>query len=422
MALSRRALLRAGAAVPFLAASSLRAQAAPYRVGVGRDPHPHEATVRAIEASGEWPSARVAGNTVIVKPNIVVSATPESGTITHPEVVRAVVERALQDGAREIVIVEASPRGALYGEVGYRYLADLDPRVRLIDLQQQAVTLAPLPGALAYPAVFIAEMLLRPDVVFVSVAKLKTHGDAIATLSMKNLFGLPAVDRYIGTPPYGRFAMHDRGVPLTIVDLNRLRPVDFAVIDGMWGMEGFGPTQGTPVQLDTVLAGRNALAVDRVGLAAMEIPQDAVQHLTYAARAGLGPATADDIVTAGDPLVSKKFSRPPGPPVVEYPRILPTYFRPGAGERCHAVMWYGHQCVRQVEVRRLYHHSTQTDVIAVLRPYAGRPTGHEIVSWDGRDQGGAVVPPGRYAVHVRAYHVTLTGRPADAIGWAAAVA
>jgi uncharacterized protein (DUF362 family) len=57
--------------------------------------------------------------------------------------------------------------------------------------------------------------VMRPDVVFVSAAKLKTHGAAGMTLSLKNLLGLPP---------------HDRSVPQTIVDLNCLRPVDFAVI------------------------------------------------------------------------------------------------------------------------------------------------------------------------------------------------
>ena len=55
-------------------------------------------------------------------------------------------------------------------------------------------------------------------------------------------------------------------------------------------MEGFGPLNGTPVQMNTVIAGRNAVAVDRVGLHIMDIPQLAVRHLHYMAQGELAPS------------------------------------------------------------------------------------------------------------------------------------
>lgn len=419
MALTRRQLIRMGMAAPLASLIPLSARAATYQVGVGRDASPYAATVRAIDASGEWPSARIAGSPVIVKPNIVSAAAPDTGTITDPEVVRAIVDRALADGATSVAIVEANPTGPLFDQAGYGYFASYDPlnRVRLVDLQPEPLTLAPLANALAFPAVYLANLLLDPTAVFISAAKLKTHGDAIATLSMKNLFGLPAVDHYIASfPPYGRFGMHDRGVSETVIDLNRLRPIDFAVIDGIYGMEGAGPLKGTPVYMETVLAGRNPVAVDRVALAAMQIPQSFVQHIAFASRFGLGPSTISEITTGGDPLNTRAFALPTGPPLVEYPRIFYQTFQAGASQ-CYAVQWYAETCVRKIEVVRAHDDQPALDVIATLRAWGPRAGGYETVSWDGRDSSGAAVPPGRYAIHVKAYHTSLSGRPGDGIGW-----
>ncbi len=95
---------------------------------------------------------------------------------------------------------------------------------------------------------------------------MKTHYLALATLSLKNLFGLPLVSRYHDARPYGRFGMHERGIHQVILDLNSVRSTDFSVVDGIWAMEGNGPLSGSPVRMETVAAGRNAVAVDRVCL------------------------------------------------------------------------------------------------------------------------------------------------------------
>ena len=42
-----------------------------YRVGVGNLADPYAATMRAVEASDEWPASRIAGRTVVIKPNLV---------------------------------------------------------------------------------------------------------------------------------------------------------------------------------------------------------------------------------------------------------------------------------------------------------------------------------------------------------------
>jgi hypothetical protein len=239
----------------------------------------------------------------------------------------------------------------------------------------------------------------------------------MVTLSMKNLFGVPAVTQYISSPPTGRFAMHDRGVSETIIDLNYLRPINFAVIDGIWGMEGSGPLAGNPVEMDTVFAGLNPVAVDRVAVSAMQISQKAVQHLTYASRFKLGPSSLSQISIVGDPLVSKPFVMPTIPPVIEYPRVVPATISLSAGQTAAIYLWYNQKCNRTVEIVRLSDTSTQVDTIRTLIPYGMRQAGTEQTSWGGVDNNGSPVPPGRYAAHVRAYSLITNVRHADAVTW-----
>jgi hypothetical protein len=86
---ARRDLLRVGALSWMAGLWPGRAGAASYRVGIARGLDPYGAAMRAIDAAAGWPSARIAGRTVIIKPNLVAPRSPDSGAVTDPEVVRA---------------------------------------------------------------------------------------------------------------------------------------------------------------------------------------------------------------------------------------------------------------------------------------------------------------------------------------------
>jgi uncharacterized protein (DUF362 family) len=421
MTIDRRSFLRigTGASIGLLGLSRL-AHAQSWTVGVGRNRAPYAATKRAVEACGEWPLLDVQGRTVVIKPNLVIAAPSSTGATTDPEVVRAIVDLALADGAAEVLIVETSPAGAHFQPCGYGPLATYDPlgRVRLVDLGTLPLVLAPVPGGLAYGSLYVPDLMIRSDIVFISVGKLKVHVETLATLATKNLFGLAGVSSYPSpTSPTGRFGMHDRGVSQSIVDLNLRRPIHFAVVDGIWGMEGIGPFFGTPVRMNMVLAGRNAVAVDRVALASMTLEPFAARHLAYASRAGLGPASLDDVTVVGDRLPIRQFALLALSPVVEAPHAFPAAFSPLLGQSTAAATWYAERCVRTFDVLRLHDDTPAVEHIRTLAPYEYKGPGHEVVAWDGRDQDDLVVPPGRYAIHLRAASARVQVRPADAVCW-----
>ena len=123
-----------------------------YRVGVGRSADAYLATMAAISASGEWPGpAAIAGRNVVIKPNLVSPMAPETGAVTDPEVVRAVVDRALADGAQSVAILETSPQGAHFNACGYGFFSSYDAlnRVQLVDSNTVPLVAAPVRWPLA---------------------------------------------------------------------------------------------------------------------------------------------------------------------------------------------------------------------------------------------------------------------------------
>ena len=401
---NRRQFLKLGAAGLLAAAFPWSFSAsATYRVGVGRSSDPYAATLRAISASAEWQPGLVTGRTVLIKPNLVAAATPESGAITDPQVVRAVVDLALAAGAAQVKIVEGYPGGSNFTACGYDFLNGYGAgRVSLVDLDSQPSRLAPVTGGLAYRQITMPELALAADSYLISVAKLKTHGEALATLATKNIFGLPPVTPYKPPQENGRFAMHYRGLHQATVDINLARPIDFAVVDGIWGMEGYGPFSGPPVQMNTVVAGPNSVAVDRVCLEAMEIEQSLAQHLTYAARLGLGPADLSGVQVRGDSLATRAFSLPFFPPQVEYPQLDRPVFYPAGGQETTARFTVSRSCAYRVAVVRTSDTSIDVEHIRLLRGWTGTQAGSIAVAWDGRDDQGALVAPGLYTVRVEA--------------------
>ena len=106
--ITRRSFLElCGGAAALAAATSTGASYAwpapgPYRVGVGRDLDAYAATVRAVAASEDWQALDLAGRTVVIKPNLVMTAPAERGGSTDPECVRALADLALAAGAAQV--------------------------------------------------------------------------------------------------------------------------------------------------------------------------------------------------------------------------------------------------------------------------------------------------------------------------------
>jgi uncharacterized protein (DUF362 family) len=128
---------------------------------------------------------------------------------------------------------------------------------------------------------------------------MKTHHWAGVTLSMKNLFGvMPGI--YYGWP---KNIFHWEGIDKSILDINETVKPQFAVVDGVVGMEGDGPIMGTPKQAGVLVMGRNLTAVDATCSRIMGIDPYKVSYLA-AASERLGPIREPHIRQRGEPIIS----------------------------------------------------------------------------------------------------------------------
>ena len=76
--------------------------------------------------------------------------------------------------------------------------------------------------------------------------------------------------------------LHWAGIAESIVDLHHLFPRQFAIVDGIVGMEGNGPIQGTPKYAGVLVAGSDTAAVDATCCRIMGIDPKKIEYLRIA--------------------------------------------------------------------------------------------------------------------------------------------
>ena len=225
----------------------------------------------------------VKGKRVVLKPNLV-EFEPESTINTHPMLVHAAYEAFLSMGAASVHIAEgpghrrntmdmADAAGYFETVPGFD---DLFTDLNLDDVTR----VRPKRQFSRFGKLYLPNTILGADLL-VSMPKMKTHHWAGATLSMKNLFGVVPGGVY-GWP---KNALHWAGIHESIADLHALFPRKFAIVDGIVGMEGNGPIQGTQKHMRLLVAGADSVAVDATCCRLMRIDPFQIAYLRLAASA-----------------------------------------------------------------------------------------------------------------------------------------
>ena len=198
-----------------------------------------------------------AGARVLIKPNFLNPAAPEKAITTHPLIVKAAIEYALEKGAR--VQVSDSPAignfSTLLKKGGYtEVLAGLDVTVKPFDATIGVDVGEP------FGTIDVARDAIEADVV-INLAKLKTHTQMMLTLGVKNLFGCIVG---LKKPEWHMRAGVDRHMfgRLIVSIYEAIQPA-YTIVDGILAMQGQGPGKsGTPRPLGLLIGGKNAHAVD----------------------------------------------------------------------------------------------------------------------------------------------------------------
>ena len=282
------------------------------------------------------------GDRVAIKVNLtgglgnnVPGYTPMDTFVTHPETVRALGALVRDAGAREVLIVESVYQWGSYTEWGFEEAAEAVDAT-LIDLNatdpyDDYMDVA-VPGGVEIYETYIMNRILHDVDAFISLAKMKCHWTCGVTHAMKNLVGLVPARFYQLTAEHShRSAFHGPSeetagyrVPRIITELNRIRPIDLAVVDGIKTTEaGEGPWIGmmAPVQPGVIFAGKDAVATDAVATAAQGFDPTAAgmtmpfvrsdNHLALAHQAGLGTHRLGEIGVVGPSIADVRYDFKP---------------------------------------------------------------------------------------------------------------
>ncbi|HXA53127.1 MAG TPA: DUF362 domain-containing protein [Candidatus Acidoferrum sp.] len=312
----------------------------------------------------------VKGKTVGVKINLTGAPSYRLGHLplgdthyTNPQLIGAALHLMGKAGAKRIRVLE-SPWSTADPLEEYMLLANWEPRdilgaapnvefenTNYLGRAKQYSRVMVPGGGYIFPGFDLNHSYVDCDA-FVSMAKLKEHGVAGVTLSLKNCFGITPATIY-GTgsgedeptvlPRGGRQIIHSGArqpsrsapqehdlstprqpgyrVPRVVVDLVKSRPIDLAIVDGvktMTGAEGpWGREVISAVSPGVLVAGTNPVNTDAVCMSVMGFDpmadrgtppfETADSTLALAERAGIGTRDLKRIEVSGLPLTEPAF-------------------------------------------------------------------------------------------------------------------
>jgi len=245
---------------------------------------------------------QVTGKRIVLKPNLV-EFDPKGVINTNPAVIEAAIDAFRALGAAEVIVAEGPGHRRdneyLLSASGL-YDVLREHKVRYVDLNSDDVRATPVRSSFTnFKQLYLPETLFNADLL-VSMPKLKTHHWAGVTLSMKNLFGIIPGTVY-GWP---KNILHWQGIDNSILDINSSLPLpQFAIVDGIVGMEGNGPLQGQAKNAGALLFGDDFVSVDASAARLMKLEPRKVVHLAKA-DAFLGNLASEKIEQIGEKLES----------------------------------------------------------------------------------------------------------------------
>jgi uncharacterized protein (DUF362 family)/ferredoxin len=252
------------------------------------------------------------GQRVLLKVNLLTRRPPEDAVTTHPALVRAVVREVQRAGGQPVIY--DSPGGpftrrsleAIYETSGLKEVAletgaELNYNLAAVELEHT--------GSALFHGLTLSKAVIEADVI-INLPKLKSHGLTRYTGAVKNLFGcIPGLSKaecHVRLPevePFSRF----------LVELARQVAPALTIMDAVVGMEGEGPSAGTPRQLGLLLTSSSPFALDAVAVSLLGLKTAEVSTTRVAEEMGL-VAPARQIAVRGvrpDEVAVENFEVPP---------------------------------------------------------------------------------------------------------------
>jgi uncharacterized protein (DUF362 family) len=241
---------------------------------------PAEATKAAVAALGGMKKFVSKGDKVIVKPNIGWDRVPEMAACTNPEVVAALVAMCLDAGAKDVTVMDNTTNQAqrCYVRSGIQEAARRAGG-KVLFADEHRLKKVPLKGEWLKEWDVFQDFLEADRIINVPIAKV--HSLCRLSMSMKN---------WLGAIGGARNQLHQK-LDEAIVDLQAFFKPTLTVLDAYRILVRNGPQGGRPSDTElvkTVVAGRDAVAVDALGASFFGVAPRELLYLRLAQERGLG--------------------------------------------------------------------------------------------------------------------------------------
>ena len=244
-----------------------------------------EALTEALSAIGGSDCIKE-GMKVVIKANLVAGRAPETATTTHPVLLGELTKLLTERGASVVIgdspggLFNASWLGRIYTAAGLRECEKCGAHLN----DNFNVAKGDCGGKVLHD--FTYTQYLKEADLIIDFAKLKTHGMMVMSAAVKNMFGsIPGATK----PEYhSRFPTIESFADMLIDLYEYFRPT-ISLIDAVWGMEGNGPTQGTPKYVGALIASKSGHYADMVAAKVMGIEKEKLPLYVQARDRGLCP-------------------------------------------------------------------------------------------------------------------------------------
>ena len=235
------------------------------------------------------------GARVVIKANLVAPLPPSACATTHPAMVTALTKLLTARGAE--VTVGDSPGGVFTKAAlaaNYRVTGMLEAEKAGAKLNRNVDSHTVTIEGKAMRRLTYTDYLDEADFI-IDFAKLKSHGMVGMSAAVKNMYGvIPGLvkpETHYLYPDVNDFAD-------MLIDINEhFKPV-LSLIDAVDGMEGNGPTAGTPRHIGAVIAALTPYEADIAAARLIGLDEEGVPTLAAAKRRGLCP---EEPAIYGDP-------------------------------------------------------------------------------------------------------------------------
>ncbi len=241
------------------------------------------------------------GKKIVVKPNLIIKKPPEYAATTRPEILEAVLKILLTFDCADIIIAESA--GGPYTEqsleasynvckiksVAQKYGVKLN--------YDTSYTEVVSPDCKLVKSFNILTPIAEADVI-VNLPKIKTHSLTGMSGAVKNYFGaIPGLQKFemhARFPDYSEFASMLNDVAYTIVK----DKLTVNILDAIVGMEGNGPTGGSPREIGCLITSINPFNIDRIAKEVIGVKD--VLYVDESIRRGYTYESSDDVKLIGD--------------------------------------------------------------------------------------------------------------------------